>query len=62
MSAMFRATRILRADVAGALKSAGQAAKNPGEVLKGATKPQDSMLKRGAKRDPELYVRPPDAE
>ncbi len=57
MSAMFRATRILRADVAGAMKSAGEAMKKPGEAAKSAGRPQDSMLKRGAKRDPELYVR-----
>lgn len=55
---------MLRADVAGAMKSAGQAAKgagqamkNPGEAMKNTGRPQDRVLNRGARRDPELYVR-----
>jgi len=58
MSAMFRATRILRADVAGSMKSMGQSMQNmKPDAMKGPNKQQDTVLKRGAKRDPELYVR-----
>ena len=55
MSVMFRATRMLRADVAGTMKSMGQAAKP--DAMKGPNPQQDTLLKRGAKKDPELYVR-----
>lgn len=45
---MFRVTRVLRADVAA---SASKAIKKSGTG-------RDAVLKRGAKRDPELYVCP----
>lgn len=45
---MFRATRILRVDVAGAAKNVAQTVKSEGE--------RNSVLQKGAKRDPELYV------
>lgn len=48
---MFRATRVLRA---GAVANAAQAVKRE---VKSAGSGRDAVLQKGAKRDPELYVR-----
>lgn len=44
---MFRVTRVLRADIAAQAKNA----------IKSTGKQRDAVLQKGAKRDPELYVR-----
>lgn len=47
---MFRVTRVLRADVVASAKNA---------IQKNASTGKDgSFMQKGAKRDPELYVRP----
>lgn len=52
---MFRVTRILRADVAGIAKNVAAGAKNIGNAVK-EEGDRNSVLKKGAKKDPELYV------